>query len=86
MECTISRTSNWFGIAPEPSCIGAKKNEEGKWYIEINTLDVLRSEFKSLATRLPSLRTNSYFVSTVGGAPLAVVKQYIESQKTSKRE
>jgi REP element-mobilizing transposase RayT len=25
--------------------------------------------------------TNSYFVSTVGGAPLAIVKQYIENQK-----
>ena len=24
---------------------------------------------------------NSYFVSTVGGAPLAIVEQYIESQK-----
>lgn len=41
MECTILRTSDWFGIAPEPPCIGAKKNEEGKWYIEINTLDEL---------------------------------------------
>jgi putative transposase len=27
------------------------------------------------------LWTNSYFVSTVGGAPLAVIKQYIENQK-----
>ena len=25
--------------------------------------------------------TGSYFVSTVGGAPLAVIKQYIENQK-----
>ena len=47
---------------------------------------VLRSEFKSLTTRIPSLWTNSYFVSTVGVAPLSVVKQYIESQKTSQRE
>lgn len=30
---------------------------------------------------LPSLWTNSYFVSTVGGAPLTVIKQYIENQK-----
>jgi PPK2 family polyphosphate:nucleotide phosphotransferase len=34
-----------------------------------------------LPRRLPTLWTNSYFVSTVGGAPLAVVKQYIENQK-----
>jgi putative transposase len=25
--------------------------------------------------------TNSYFVSTVGGAPLVIVKKYIENQK-----
>jgi putative transposase len=31
-----------------------------------------------LRSRLPSLWTNSYFVSTVGGAPLEVIKQYIE--------
>jgi len=41
----------------------------------------LRSEFPSLKSRLPTLWTNSYFVSTVGGAPLAVIKQYIENQK-----
>ncbi|HEX4545274.1 MAG TPA: IS200/IS605 family transposase [Candidatus Acidoferrum sp.] len=42
---------------------------------------VLRREFKSLRTRLPSLWTNAYFVSTTGGAPLAVIKQYVENQK-----
>ena len=47
---------------------------------------MLRKEFIELTTKLPTLWTNSYFVSTVGGAPLAVIKQYIESQKTSQRE
>jgi len=42
---------------------------------------LLRQEFPSLKTRLPCLWTNSYFVATVGGAPLAVIKQYIENQK-----
>ena len=42
---------------------------------------VLRSEFPWLRSRLPSLWTNSYFVSTVGGTPLEVIKQYIENQK-----
>ncbi len=42
---------------------------------------VLRAEFPWLKSRLLSLWTNSYFVSTVGGAPLAVIKQYIENQK-----
>ena len=47
---------------------------------------ILRKEFKCLTTKLPTLWTNSYFVSTVGGAPLSVIKQYIESQKTSQRQ
>ncbi|MBI2567142.1 MAG: IS200/IS605 family transposase [Candidatus Schekmanbacteria bacterium] len=42
---------------------------------------LLRQEFPWLRSRLPNLWTNSYFVSTVGGAPLAVIKQYIENQK-----
>lgn len=45
----------------------------------------LRKEFPSLKTRLPTLWTNSYFVSTVGGAPLEIIKQYIENQQTSER-
>ena len=42
---------------------------------------LLRAEFAWLKSRLPTLWTNSYFVATVGGAPLAVIKQYIEHQK-----
>lgn len=41
----------------------------------------LRQEFPWLKSRLPTLWTNSYFVSTVGGAPLSVIKQYVENQK-----
>lgn len=41
----------------------------------------LRKRFAFLKSRLPTLWTNSYFVSTVGGAPLSVIKQYIENQK-----
>jgi putative transposase len=44
---------------------------------------LLRQEFPRLRSRLPTLWTNSYFVSTVGGAPLEVLKQYIEQQKRS---
>jgi putative transposase len=44
---------------------------------------LLRLEFPKLRSRLPTLWTNSYFVSTVGGAPLAVIKQYIENQKAA---
>ena len=42
---------------------------------------VLREEFPWLKSRLSSLWTNSYFVATVGGAPLSVIKRYVESQK-----
>jgi putative transposase len=50
-------------------------------YIKGFTSHDLRKEFPSLSSRLPSLWTNSYFVSTVGGAPLEVIKQYVENQK-----
>ena len=49
--------------------------------IKGRTSRVLRQEFAWLRSRLPSLWTNSYFVSTVGGTPLAAIKQYIENQK-----
>lgn len=42
---------------------------------------LLRQEFPALKSRLPTLWTHSYFVSTVGGAPIAILKQYIENQK-----
>jgi putative transposase len=42
---------------------------------------LLRQQFPALKSRLPTLWTHSYFVATVGGAPLAVIKQYIENQK-----
>ena len=54
--------------------------------IKGRTSRILRQEFPHLTTKLPTLWTNSYFVSTVGGTPLAIVKQYIESQKTSQRQ
>lgn len=41
----------------------------------------LRQEFPKLTTQMPCLWTNSYFVATVGGAPLATIKQYVENQK-----
>lgn len=63
-------------IDPQFGIHKAVKQIKGK------TSRVLRQEFPVLTTRLPTLWTNSYFVSTVGGAPLSVIKQYIENQKT----
>lgn len=43
---------------------------------------ILRQEFPWLRSRIPTLWTNSYFCSTIGGAPVSVIKQYIENQKS----
>jgi putative transposase len=42
---------------------------------------LLRQEFPWLRSRLPTLWTNSYFVATVGGAPLSVIKRYVETRR-----
>ena len=44
-------------------------------FIKGRSSRLLRQEYKSLRTRLPTLWTNSYFISTVGGAPLEIIKQ-----------
>ncbi len=46
-----------------------------------HTSHALRAEFPALKRRLPSLWTNSYFVSTTGGVTLETLKRYVESQK-----
>ena len=43
---------------------------------------LLRMEFPRLR-RLPVLWSSSWFVSTVGGAPLAVMRRYVENQKAA---
>jgi len=62
-------------VAPQYGIHRAVKLIKGK------TSRILRQEFSDLRTRLPTLWTNSYFVSTVGGSSLSVIKQYIENQK-----
>ena len=54
--------------------------------IKGKTSRILREEYKHLTTKLPTLWTNSYFVSTVGGAPLEAIKQYVDNQQTSQRK
>ncbi|MFE9202558.1 IS200/IS605 family transposase [Micromonospora sp. NPDC007230] len=49
--------------------------------IKARTSRVLREEFPSLRSRLPTLWTNSYFVATTGGDPVAAVERYVEQQK-----
>ena len=45
------------------------------------TSRLLREEFPSLKSRLPSLWTRSYFCCTVGHISDAAIKRYIEEQK-----
>ena len=45
------------------------------------TSRLLREEFPSLKSRLPSLWTRSYFCCTVGHISDAAIKSYIEEQK-----
>ena len=50
-------------------------------FVKGATAHQLRQEYPTLKHKLPSLWTNSYYVSTTGGVTLETVKRYIESQK-----
>jgi len=45
------------------------------------TSRILRQEFRTLRTRLPTLWSRSYFAATVGTVSEATVRRYIEAQK-----
>lgn len=49
--------------------------------IKGKTSCVLRKEFPSLKSRIPTLWTHNYFVSTVGSTSQSAIEQYIEVQK-----
>ena len=46
------------------------------------TSHVLRKEFSELKSKLPTLWTESKFISSVGSVTLEVVKKYIDEQRT----
>lgn len=75
MECDRDHIHLLVDIDPQFSIHKAVKRLKGR------SSRLLRQEFAILRQRLPTLWTNSYFVCTVGGAPIAVIRQYIESQK-----
>jgi putative transposase len=50
--------------------------------IKGNSSRFLRNKYKDLKSKLPSLWTHSYFVSTVGNINLHQIKKYIEEQET----
>lgn len=49
------------------------------------TFHVLCRDFAWLRSRLPTLWTNSYFVSTAGGTPLSAIEKFVGSQPLYKR-
>ncbi|MEV0806902.1 IS200/IS605 family transposase [Micromonospora sp. NPDC050200] len=44
---------------------------------------LLRAEFPSLRSRLPTLWTNSYFVATIGDATPEAINHYVENQRNA---
>jgi putative transposase len=49
--------------------------------IKAVTSRVLREEFPSLRSRLPTLWSRSYFIASVGHVSEATIRRYIEAQK-----
>src|SRR6266568_1551036 len=45
------------------------------------TSRLLRQEYRSLRTRVPTLWTNATFIATTGGASTDVIKTYVENQR-----
>jgi putative transposase len=75
MECDKDHIHLLIEVDPQFGIHKAVRRMKGR------SSRLLRQEFPILRQRLPTLWTNSYFVCTVGGAPISVVKQYIELQK-----
>lgn len=73
-------------IMPDHVCLFVKSKEIDAIHFVVNQLKgyssvVLRREFPSLRSRLPTLWTRSYFVETVGYISEKTVEKYIEGQK-----
>lgn len=79
MECDQDHIHILIDVDPQFGIHKAVKRMKGR------SSRLLRQEFVILRSRLPTLWTNSYFVATCGGAPLAVIKQYIENQQPRER-
>jgi putative transposase len=55
--------------------------QQFKGYTSRNTFRILRKEFPSLKSRLPSLWTRSYYIESVGHISEETIRQYIADQK-----
>lgn len=47
---------------------------------------LLRQQFPFIKSRTPSLWTRSYFIATAGGAPLSIIKKYVQNQKKRREQ
>ena len=75
MECHIDHVHLFVSALPQLSIPDIMK------YVKGGTANVLRTEFPELS-RMPSLWTRSYFVSTAGEVSSETNKWYVETQKT----
>ena len=75
LECDRDHIHLLIDVDPQFGVHRAVKHMKGR------SSRILRQEFAILRQRLPTLWSNSYFVCTVGSAPISIMKHYIESQK-----
>jgi putative transposase len=65
-------------IEAAPTYSPAKLAHQIKGY----TSRMLRQEFRHLRSRMPTMWSRSYFISSVGAVSEATIKRYIEEQET----
>src|SRR5215475_5383359 len=75
MEVMPDHVHLFIAADPTPSVTEIVNRSEGR------TSRLLRDEFKSLRSRLPTLWSRSYFAATVGAVSEAAIRRYIETQK-----
>lgn len=54
-------------------------------FLKAQTSNILRKEYKSLTTRIPTLWTNSYFICTIGHEQSRAIDRFLLAQPTSQR-
>ena len=75
IECDKDHTHMFLNCPPKLSPADIMQKIKGV------SSKLLREEFKELS-KMPSLWTRSYFVSTAGNVCSETIKKYVESQKT----
>ena len=75
MECNIDHVHLFVNVYPQTSIQDIMKIIKGE------TSKRLRQEFSKLS-KMPSLWTRSYFVSTAGNVSSEIIEKYIKTQKT----